>query len=465
MDRKALRGTILILLGWHLCLFSYSQEQETKMQLPEIKIVTDTATEATKKAGTKPTIKFTHVPDYGSFETLKGKVLNVKPADYRVTVYIQVETTWWTKPYWDNPLTIINPDGTWVCNITTGGFDEMATKIAAYLVPAGYEVPLASGGWFLQKDLGKKAVAKVEIKRPIVRRRTKAKIESEKIKKLKGICYGPFRDKEDPEMGVFPLAEGMEEDIGLLKHLCLALRTYGLSHTLKKIPEMCEKAGIDCYPGAWISQYDKETEKEIEALIQIGKQGLKRVKALIVGNEVLLTKDMSSEKLIGYIRQVKKATNLPVSTAEIWGVWLKHPELAKEVDFLLVNIHPYWEGQSIEAAASSTIERWKQFKRTFPSKKIVIGETGWPSAGKTIGRAVPNQKNQARFLQEFYALAEKEGVEYFYFEAFDESWKDKFEGGTGGHWGIYHSNGSLKKELTELLPPESIRGIKRTKKR
>jgi len=43
-------------------------------------------------------IEFTYVPPYGSFEDLSGKVTGVKPADYRVAVYIYVEG-WWNKPY------------------------------------------------------------------------------------------------------------------------------------------------------------------------------------------------------------------------------------------------------------------------------------------------------------------------------------------------------------------------------
>jgi hypothetical protein len=86
------------------------------------------------------------VPPYGSFDNLQGQVLHVNPADYKVVVYIYVPACgnngWWgPKPYWEFPLTNINNDGSWTTDITTGGCDEDATQIAAFLVPNGYTPP------------------------------------------------------------------------------------------------------------------------------------------------------------------------------------------------------------------------------------------------------------------------------------------------------------------------------------
>lgn len=67
-----------------------------------------------------PVIEFTYAPPYGSFQNLEGQVWHVKPSDYKVAVYIYV-AGWWTKPYWDRPLTTIQSDGSWICDITTGG--------------------------------------------------------------------------------------------------------------------------------------------------------------------------------------------------------------------------------------------------------------------------------------------------------------------------------------------------------
>ena len=47
-------------------------------------------------------------------------------------------------------------------------------------------------------------------------------------------------------------------------------------------------------------------------------------------------------------------------------------------------------------------------------------------------------------------------VQYFYFDAFDESWKVQ-EQGVGTHWGLYQQNGRVKPALSNLLPgPASV---------
>ena len=114
-------------------------------------------------------IEFTYVPPYQSFDNLDGRVDCVNPADYRVAIYIFV-SGWWTKPTFANPLTIIQDDGTWTTDITTGGADQLATKIAAFVVPAGYNPPLMSGGQSLPPELLASAVAFTETEREAVYR-------------------------------------------------------------------------------------------------------------------------------------------------------------------------------------------------------------------------------------------------------------------------------------------------------
>jgi len=116
-----------------------------------------------------PTIEFTYVPPYGnwSYGTVKGQVRHIKPVDYQVAVYIKVRNGWWTKPYYNNPSTIILPDGTWDCDITTGGIDHRATDIAAFLVPFNYTPPLKSGGSTHPSELYDNATTYVEVTRAV----------------------------------------------------------------------------------------------------------------------------------------------------------------------------------------------------------------------------------------------------------------------------------------------------------
>jgi YVTN family beta-propeller protein len=109
-------------------------------------------------------LEFSYVPPYGSFEDLQGQVRCFEPANHDVAVYIYV-SGWWTKPYWDSPLTSIRNDSSWTCDITTGGTDQLATKIIAFLVPNGYNPPLMSGGQTLPAELFENAVANVIVER------------------------------------------------------------------------------------------------------------------------------------------------------------------------------------------------------------------------------------------------------------------------------------------------------------
>jgi exo-beta-1,3-glucanase (GH17 family) len=88
-----------------------------------------------------PTITFTFVPAIGSYDNLQGKVSHVVPKDYGIAVYIKVSGTWWQKPTYAQPVTKINTDGTWVCDVTTGGSDASATEFAALLIPIDYTPP------------------------------------------------------------------------------------------------------------------------------------------------------------------------------------------------------------------------------------------------------------------------------------------------------------------------------------
>jgi hypothetical protein len=114
-----------------------------------------------------PAIEFTYVPAYASFEELQGRAVCAEPARHKVALYIYV-SGWWTKPYWAWPLTPIGGDGRWTGGIVTSGTDQLATRIAAYLVPKGYDPPRMAGEQALPPELFAHAVARVVADRPAV---------------------------------------------------------------------------------------------------------------------------------------------------------------------------------------------------------------------------------------------------------------------------------------------------------
>ena len=72
----------------------------------------------------------------------------------------------------------------------------------------------------------------------------------------------------------------------------------------------------------------------------------------------------------------------------------------------------------------------------FPGKKIVIGETGWPSDGRMRSDARPGRVEQVRYFSIFRTLAEREHFDYNIVEAFDQYWKARQEGTVGAAWGL-----------------------------
>lgn len=96
------------------------------------------------------TIRITSLPPYDSTQDLRGRVRCASPAeydDYAVAVYIYVGNGWWNKPTFDAPLTAIGSNGRWTTDVTTGGNDAQATRIAAVLWRrAGGPPPRVAGG-------------------------------------------------------------------------------------------------------------------------------------------------------------------------------------------------------------------------------------------------------------------------------------------------------------------------------
>jgi hypothetical protein len=113
-----------------------------------------------------PGIVITNVPAYGSSDDLAGVVLGVDPTASRVAVFINVPPYgWYSKPTCSQALTTIQPDGSWSADITTGGADTNATRIAALLVSTNYDQPCVLGEPFLPTDVFSEAIASAVVTR------------------------------------------------------------------------------------------------------------------------------------------------------------------------------------------------------------------------------------------------------------------------------------------------------------
>jgi exo-beta-1,3-glucanase (GH17 family)/cellulose synthase/poly-beta-1,6-N-acetylglucosamine synthase-like glycosyltransferase len=250
---------------------------------------------------------------------------------------------------------------------------------------------------------------------------------------INGVSYSGYQ-AGDSENHLTDAA--IDRDMATLAGHTAAIRTYGVSDGLDRIPTLASKYGIDVNLGAWISPDDATNKEELARAIDVARAN-PNVKRLIVGNESLLRADVTIDQLIGYIDTAKRQTGIPVTTAEPWHVWLKYPQLADSVDFITVHILPYWEGIPEDGALGYIMYRYRQLATAFPHKHIFIGEVGWPSEGQWVKGAEPSLVNQAKFIRDFLNIASTERLDYSIVESFDQPWKRSIEGTVGAHWGLW----------------------------
>jgi len=253
----------------------------------------------------------------------------------------------------------------------------------------------------------------------------------------------------------FPLPEHIDEDLGLLADKTYSVRTYS---TLggEATPDIARKYGVKMIQGGWLGPDHNNNKKEIAALIESVNAHPDVVQRIIVGNEVLLRRDMDIDSLIGYIRQVKQAVKQPVSYADVWSIYMKYPQLINEVDFITIHILPYWEDEPVpvERAAGHIEKVVQQIKDKALSmgqnKPILIGESGWPSVGRQRGSAVPSVVNSAKFIRSLLQVATRHNFDYNIIEAFNQPWKNDFEGVAGANWGLLSAD---RKPIFPLTGP------------
>ncbi len=283
-----------------------------------------------------------------------------------------------------------------------------------------------------------------------------------------GVNYGPFRDGQSPDRGVFPTANQLREDMPVLRRIAPCIRTFSGANGFDQIPALAKQAGLKVVPTAWIGRLPAASaanDAEVSRLISVANQN-DNLLFLAVGSEALLRGDVSKERLIAYINQVKQGqvkqgraqqgAPLPVTTAEPWHVWRDNPDLVNAVDLIFLNVYGYWENQPVENAVAYVFQRYNEIKSRYPNKRVVISETGWPSDGESRAAAVPSRANQRRFVQEFIAKAAEQNADAFFFAAFDENWKRRPGAEVEAHWGYYTASRQPKHDLISLAPVTSV---------
>lgn len=256
--------------------------------------------------------------------------------------------------------------------------------------------------------------------------------------KFNSLSYEGYRPGQSPLTNRFPTEAQVDQDLALLAPLTRSIRTYAALEGPYDIPAIAQKHGLKVWQGIWLGGDRARNQLEIAKAVDMAHRYPDTIERLIVGNEVLLRRDLPPAELIAAIDQVHAAARQPVAYADVSDFWDQFPEIAPHVDLVLIHLLPYWEDvpTGIGHAVATGGELYTHFTHLFPGKQIAIGETGWPAAGRQRRDATPGRLNQARFFREFMQLAAARHFDYNFFEAFDEDWKYQNEGIVGANWGL-----------------------------
>ena len=262
--------------------------------------------------------------------------------------------------------------------------------------------------------------------------------------------------------------------------------------------------------------HDEESERnpvEVKTAVELAKQYPDIVKILAVGNEAMVRWATSYFvqpaiilKWVNHLQNLKQTGELP---ADLWitssddfvswggGDASYHTEdlkkLAKAVDYISMHTYAYhnshynpqfWkvpeneknlsDKEKIDSAMLRALNFAKvqydsvsnYMKSIGVNKPVHIGETGWASIsgghyGKNGSRATDEYK-QGLYYKHLREWTNKEKISCFYFEAFDEQWKDgKNVLGSENHFGLINLKSEAKYPLWSLVDKGIFEGLTR----
>ena len=230
---------------------------------------------------------------------------------------------------------------------------------------------------------------------------------------------------------------------------------------------------------------DAFNQAEIARGVALANQYSDTVLAVSVGNETMVAwsfNKLAPEVMAGYLRKLRGQVAQPVTTDDNYLFWASAPSVITDViDF--ASLHTYaeldtyfdpgrwdWQQKAVPAAQRATAmmdaalaEAKVQYNaaRTHLDRKglagmpITIGETGWNAVdlGRLAFRAHP--VNQKMYVDRLTAWAAEGRAgagpkAIFYFEAFDEPWKQGDD-----KWGLFNVKRQARYVIQGLNPPSA----------
>lgn len=306
-------------------------------------------------------------------------------------------------------------------------------------------------------------------------------------------------------------------------HLEEAANVLKAIESLKKEDENFEMyvmlgAWIDC-KNAWTNlapNHEMESDRnavEIDEAVRLANQYPEIIKIIAVGNESMVKWATSYYvnadvilKWVNHLQDLKKSNKLSkdlwITSSDDFASWGGADEsyktkdleaLINAVDYVSMHTYPYHNShynpnfwkippsdealtdiEKVNAAMNRSLEFAKNQYNTVknyvksinPNKPIHIGETGWASSSDGFygneGSKASDEYKQALFYNAMRTWTAKEGISCFFFEAFDEIWKDsKNPNGSENHFGILTVDGKAKYALWDKVDKGIFNMLKR----
>lgn len=278
-------------------------------------------------------------------------------------------------------------------------------------------------------------------------------------------------------------------------------------------------AWIDC-ENAWTDSpnHEKEDESanaiEIQKAINLANMYPEIVKIIAVGNEAMVNWAWSYYvkpgvilKWVNHLQDLKKQKKLPenlwITSSDNFASWGGGDEsyhtsdlnsLIKSVDFISMHTYAFhdthynpsfWNfnkdlknefsdleiiNKSMENVQQYAISQYNSvkdyLKKIGVEKEVHIGELGWSTVSNELygdkGTHAADEYKQALFYDKIREWTTKEKISCFYFEAFDEPWKDAQNiNGSENHFGLFTVDGKAKFALWKNVDEGNFKGLTR----
>ena len=274
--------------------------------------------------------------------------------------------------------------------------------------------------------------------------------------------YSPYNDDQSPG-GSLPGPEQINTDIKILKAITNEIRLYETVAHTQLIVEIAEEYKIHVHLSLNIDQ--DNVDWQIEQVTKIANKYPQTIKSIILDKGTRGTGSMPVSFLESTITQIKESldSDVSITIAESFPMWIKHPEIYNMVDYALLVSYGYWDGLNVDDSVTKSIEDGKYLHNI--SGLNVIIESGYPSNGAIIDCATPSRLNQADFIINFVDKVKQEKMGYVLFSSFSENWKSRQavspqnNSKCGGvvienmqnaenHWGLFSADRKIQQSLS-----------------